>query len=185
MPDVDVVRTPWVRRLGAGLGWLLLAGLLVLVWPSNLGGCTSVIVVSGHSMEPTLMPGDLVVARCGDPAVGDVVAYHALPDRQGLVIHRITGGDGTTGWVLQGDNNDTEDPFRPLNPAVQGILVLHVPGVGSALAALGNPLVWGSAFLLAAALVLWPRGERDDESDADGEDETRTAGEPEQQEVGV
>ena len=53
----------------------LLVILAILVWPTSLGGCTTMTVVSGHSMEPTFHTGDLVVARCGTPAVGDIVIY--------------------------------------------------------------------------------------------------------------
>lgn len=168
MTPTPVERAPWVRRLGSGLAWALLAGLLVVVWPSSLGGCTGLIVVSGHSMEPTLMPSDLVLTRCGEAQVGDVVAYHPLPGQRALIIHRITGGDAEGGWVLQGDNNDFEDPFRPTQAQVQGVMVFHVPGVGSALSVLSSPLVWGSAFLLAAAVLLWPRRDTAVEPGEDG-----------------
>lgn len=54
---------------------LVTAVLLALLWPTAWGGCTTTVVVSGGSMEPTYAPGDLLVARCGPVAVGDAVVY--------------------------------------------------------------------------------------------------------------
>ncbi|MDQ7992364.1 MAG: S24/S26 family peptidase [Propionicimonas sp.] len=156
MTTAPVGRAATARRLGAGVAWALLIGVLVLIWPSSLGGCTTLTVITGHSMEPTLQPGDFAVLRCGEPTVGDVIAYRPFPQERSLVIHRITGGDGASGWHLQGDNNEFVDPFYPVQSQVQGIMLVSVPKIGTVLGALGLPWVWGSAFLAAAAL-LWFR----------------------------
>ena len=154
MAATPLGRAATARRLGAGVAWALLIGVLVLIWPSSLGGCTTLIVITGHSMEPTLQPGDFAVLRCGEPETGDVIAYRPFPQERALVIHRIIGGDPTSGWHLQGDNNEFVDPFYPVQSQVQGVLVLSVPKLGTVLGALGSPWVWGSA-LLAAAALLW------------------------------
>jgi signal peptidase len=107
-------------------------------------------------MEPTLQPGDLAIARCGAPQVGDVVAYRPFPDKAAVVIHRIVGGDAATGWLLQGDNNNFVDPFRPVAAQVKGTMVMSVPKAGSVLSFLGAPLVWVSMLLIAGAILLWP-----------------------------
>lgn len=141
----------------------LVGVLLYLFWPSSLGGCSTVTIVSGHSMEPTYFTGDLVWSRCGQASVGDIVVYEA-PDAGGAhVIHRIIGGDGVEGWVVQGDNNDLVDPWNPDDSRVVGIATGHVPYLGSAVYALASPYVWGSVLLIAAAILLWPgtkKGER-------------------------
>lgn len=165
MTPTPVERASVARRLGAGVGWALVLGLLVLIWPGSLGGCTTLTVITGHSMEPTLQPGDFAVLRCGEPEVGDVIAYRPFPEQRALVIHRVIGGDGGSGWELQGDNNDFIDPFYPVAEQVQGALVFSVPRIGAALGMLGLPWVWGSAFVVAAGL-LWFRS-RQEPSDAD------------------
>src|SRR5690606_8705836 len=92
---------------------LLIAFVLTVAWwvllaPPAFGGKTSYISVSGKSMEPTYVTGDLVVVReQGSYTTGDIVAFRA---QGGVVIHRIIGGDGTNGYELQGDNNDWVDP---------------------------------------------------------------------------
>lgn len=134
----------------------LLAGLGYLFWPSSLGGCSTLTIVSGHSMDPTYATGDLVWSRCGDPAVGDVVVYTPSDADGARVIHRIIGGNGTDGWILQGDNNDFLDPWHPDNSEILGIATVHVPGLGSILYSLGNTWVWASLLIIAAAIFLWP-----------------------------
>ena len=141
-----------------------------LLWPSSLGGCTTLTIVSGHSMESTYFSGDIVVARCGDPEVGDIVVYEPAGMGGARIIHRITGGDGAAGWTMQGDNNASADPFTPTNDDVQGIARVHLPKVGLAATALTNPWVWISLIVLALALLVWPTSTRtDDLPDADAD----------------
>ncbi|MBX9247092.1 S24/S26 family peptidase [Actinotalea ferrariae] len=165
-----------VLRLAA---WLpaLLAGLLVVgLWPSSWGGCTTVVVVSGGSMEPTYAPGDLLVARCGETAVGDVVVYAppSVPDAR--VVHRVVGGDAA-GWELRGDANDWLDPWQPDDRHVLGRVVAHVPGHGLAPLLL-SPLLWLSLVVVAGGLLVWPgsgRGDDDTEATGAGEAAASTA----------
>ncbi|GEA88171.1 signal peptidase I [Cellulomonas cellasea] len=144
------------------------AALAWLVWPSTLGGCTTVTIVSGHSMEPTYVTGDLVVSRCGEPRVGDVVVYRPAGENGGRVIHRVVGGDAESGWRMQGDNNDFTDPWSPRGEEVQGIARVHVPHAGTVAAVLLSPLTWASVLVLGGALLLWPGRDEpvpDDEPD--------------------
>ena len=144
-----------LRRAG-DVVWVLAAVVLgVLLWPTSLGGCTTLTIVSGESMEPNYHTGDLVVSRCGEVEVGDVIVY-SPPDVGGArVIHRLIGG-AADGWVMQGDNNDFIDPWEPSGDQVLGSAVLHLPGVGRFASILLSPLTWASLLLIALALVVWP-----------------------------
>ncbi|HHX65875.1 MAG TPA: hypothetical protein GX702_13415 [Chloroflexi bacterium] len=120
-----------------------LAGLVAApVWflflrPAALGGPASYIIVSGSSMRPTLEDGDLVVVRRQPTyAVGDVVAFRT---DQGNVIHRIVGGSPEEGYLLQGDNRDYADEWRPRVEDVLGRRWLHLPSGGRALPSLRQP----------------------------------------------
>ena len=128
-------------------------------------------------MEPTYSTGDLVWSRCGEPEVGDIVVYSAPGTDDAHVIHRIIGGNGVDGWVLQGDNNDFVDPWTPDDSHVLGIAAVHIPGLGNLVHSLGNPFIWASLLLLAGALLLWPRpaaGEGGEEGDAQTDASTAT-----------
>lgn len=167
MPDHGYrsgVGAPGMRRLRPYVRGLLTVGLLLILayalWPSSWGGCSTLTIVSGHSMEPTYATGDLVWSRCGDPEAGDVVVYEP-PDTNGArVIHRIVDGNGTDGWIMQGDNNDFLDPWKPDNSAVLGIATVHIPRLGGILYSLGNPWVWAPLLVIAGAVFLWPRAQQ-------------------------
>lgn len=149
-----------LRRLRRHAGDVVfLVGALVVgwfLWPTSLGGCTTLTIVSGRSMEPTYYTGDLVVSRCGDYEVGDIVVYNPPNVGAARVIHRIVDGDATDGWVIQGDNNDFLDPWQPTDERILGRSVLHLPKVGLVGTVLVSPVTWVSLLLVAAALVIWP-----------------------------
>lgn len=157
--------------LASGVLVAFVAGLVYFFWPTTLGGCSTLTIVAGHSMEPTYFTGDLVWSRCGDAAVGDVVVY-TPPETDGArVIHRITGGDEVAGWVIQGDNNTFVDPWTPDSTHVVGVARAHVPNLGTAVYALANPYIWVSLLLIAGAIYLWPRA-RDAEPAVDDAETT-------------
>ena len=166
------------RRYLSVFGNLVLWSVIIIdawfLWPASLGGNTSLIIVSGDSMEPTFSSGDLVIARKGEPDIGDVIVYEP-PEAQGArVVHRIIAGDAENGWVLQGDNNDWRDPWFPTDDQVVGIVRLHFPRVGLMGTVLLNPWTWGFLLIIAAGLVLWP--DDDDEEDDDIRDRDLVAG---------
>lgn len=92
--------------------------IIVLIATQHLN-----VVVSG-SMEPAFYRGDIVLVEkadflginefnASDVKVGDVVVYDAAWYDQ-PVIHRIiniTDINGTTMYVIKGDNNDSPDPY--------------------------------------------------------------------------
>ena len=162
------------RLLGRAFSVLWTVGVVVLgwlIWPSSLGGCTTLTIVAGRSMEPTYYTGDLVVTRCGPVGLGDVIVYNP-PDVGGArVIHRIVDGNASDGWLVQGDNNDFLDPWRPTQEQILGSPVLHVPGVGTAASILLSPLTWISLLVVALAIIVWPGKDSPDEepTETDGE----------------
>src|SRR5438477_6166831 len=95
-----------IAFLAAQLG--LLAVLLWFCLPQSLGGRAGWVLVSGTSMLPHLHTGDLVlVEHESSYHVGEVIAYRVPKGQVGaghVVIHRIVGGNGRTGWRTKGDN---------------------------------------------------------------------------------
>jgi signal peptidase len=136
--------------------WLFVAFDFYFLWPSTLGGATTYVIVSGHSMEPAYFPGDLVVARKGTPDVGDVVVY--VPDGypRAKVVHQIVGGDGVAGWDVKGIANAWHDPWKPTDADVIGIVGTRIPNAGLATTILLSPLLWVGMIFVAVALLVWP-----------------------------
>lgn len=135
------------------------------LWPTALGGCATFTVVTGESMEPTYSTGDVVFSRCGTPEAGDIAVYASEETGGARIIHRVIGGDGDSGWQLQGDNNSWVDPFEPTRDEVVGIARLHIPKLGLIADTLANRWMWLSLFALAAALFVWPARHKDRERD--------------------
>jgi signal peptidase I len=152
-------------RLVTVIVMLALGAALFVMLPPRFGGRTTYVVVSGHSMEPTMHLGDLAIIRKeASYRVGDVVAYrvpgHAF-DAGAVVIHRIVAGDARRGFTTRGDNNNYNDPWHPRPGDMLGVRFARVPGAGVALGRLRGPLPLagfaGIAATLAAFEALKPR----------------------------
>ncbi len=164
----DRPRPRWRSGFAAARVLAMLA--FVVVWvlllrPEALGGTATWVLVSGNSMEPRLHDGDLVFARhSSDYHRGDVIAFRIPRGDVGagtIVIHRIVGGDGRTGFATRGDNRARADLWRPTDAQVAGRLVATVPAVGHVLRLLRTPLILAALSALTAFLsVPGTRGAR-------------------------
>jgi signal peptidase len=159
----------YLSILGNGALWLIIAIDAWYLWPSSLGGATTVVIVSGSSMEPTFSDGDLVIAREGPVDIGDIVVYQPAEIGGARVVHRIIGGDPIEGYQIQGDNNGWVDQWSPTQDEIVGRVDVHLPGGGRLAQAIISPWLWGFVLLGAVVLILWPdefsHGERDEEDD--------------------
>ena len=140
---------------------VLLAGCWWYFAPPPLAGSTSVAIVDGSSMLPTLHRRDLVLIRpAAHYRVGDIVAYRSrLLDR--VVLHRIVGIENGR-YTLKGDNNGYVDPDQPHRDEIVGKRWLRVPAAGRIAEALHTPWVAGAgACLLVLCLGLGGRARRE------------------------
>ena len=128
-----------------------------------MSGPMSPAIIVGDSMEPRLSQGDLAIIRqATEYKVGDVVAYQH-PD-VGLLIHRIIAvDDGSAGLdagsgrpILQGDNRAQPDAYHPLLSDVQGQLLLSMPGAGSMVDWIRQPLGIGILAVIISSSALFP-----------------------------
>lgn len=133
------------RRLTGAASWLeLIAAVAVLwvLWPAWLGGGTSLIVVSGVSMEPTYRDGDVLLVYEMQPEPGDVIAFH-VPGRKGQIVHRVVERRPDGRLLVQGDNRATPDLPLPSDADVIGVAVLEIPFGRHLLRLATDPLVLG------------------------------------------
>jgi signal peptidase I len=130
---------------------------LVLLRPVALGGPATYAIVSGTSMEPLLHTGDLVIARAESSyAVGELVIYRVPAGQQdagSVIVHRIIGGDGTSGFVVMGDNKPAPDPWHPKSSDIVGRSWVELAGSGRLLLVLRSPLVL--ATVIGGLAGLW------------------------------
>lgn len=139
-------RRATVVLIVAFLGWAWWSTLA----PTGVGGPASYILTQGDSMLPTFEPGGLVITRAEDHyEVGDVVAYDNA-QLHSVVMHRIVATDGDR-FVLQGDNNDFLDGFRPTADEVVGKQWLELPGIGVFVRLVQQPLLF--AVIMAGATL--------------------------------
>lgn len=152
---------------------MVLAGVLAVFWPMDLGGSTGFSVVSGSSMEPTFHTGDLVITkRAASYEPGQVVVYR-IPYGAGAgkeIIHRIHRRLPDGRFAMQGDNNSSGDPWFISASDIRGRQFLLVPQ-GIRVVSLFRSVL--ALALLIGGLVtwaLWPARSREEEQadSADG-----------------
>ncbi len=152
-----------IRLMSTAVMLLVVVGWAMFLRPAFLGGPVTYVIVAGQSMEPGLHTGDLVLARRQESyGRGDVVAFQVPRNEPGAgstVIHRIVGGSGNEGWVLQGDNKDEPDFWRPTNEEISGKRWLLIPQAGHLLVLVRSPLAFAvGASLMVFLLVAMPDG---------------------------
>jgi signal peptidase len=151
------------RRAAFGaLSWLFVAGLVALAASSMFGGPVRLVVVRGHSMDPTFATGDLIVVESITAAeVGDVVSYPITAGHAGQahIVHRAVGG-GPGGFVTRGDNRTTDDPWTPSEGQIDGRVALHLAGVGKWFTGWALPILAAALAGMALTCALWPEVER-------------------------
>jgi signal peptidase len=108
-------------------------------------------------MLPRLHTGDFVlVEHRSDYHVGQVIAYRVPEHEIGaghVVIHRIIGGNGTTGWRVQGDNRTAPDLWYPTNHDVIGAKELRIPDAWFVLRVFHMPVLL--ALFAAFGVFFW------------------------------
>lgn len=138
--------------------------LVVYLWPSSLGGRSTIVFVSGESMLPTISTDDVVVARSADDyAIGDVVVIEIPEGEPGAgerIIHRLVGGSSTTGWFTQGDNRDYPDQWMLTRQDIVGRARVIAPFGDEARLLFRMmlwPVVWGVAAAVGVFRLAWRR----------------------------
>lgn len=148
------------QRLRRAACWLVLGAAVFLGLPAQFGGQTTYTLIAGQSRSPTYATGDLLIERPQSQyRVGEVVVYRVPAGQPGQgrgVVHRIVGGSSTEGWVLQGDNNDEIDIWRPRGDDIRSATVLCIPKVGYLLHYATHPMIVVLLGSITIGRLLWP-----------------------------
>ena len=130
------------------LGWWFLA-------PTTLGGSDTYAIVSGPSMWPRLVTGDLVILRRSDEYhVGEIAAYKT-PQVMAPIVHQIIGQHGGH-FTFKGVNNAFVDPSPPTKQEIIGGLFIDLGRSGPLLQFLKQPFVGGVFVFATATYAFWP-----------------------------
>jgi signal peptidase I len=179
------VRRSLPRRLIGWAGTLLMllclaVFVLLAVGPHVLGYRTSTMLTG--SMEPGIMPGDVVVTApkpATELAVGDVISYQIPVEDHRVETHRVvevkTQKDGSIVFRTKGDANEGADPWTA---TIQGDTVWEmkavVPKLGSVIRVLRAPAVQHGIFwiafgglLLLGLSTIWGKKPEISENDID------------------
>ncbi len=109
------------------------------------------IVLTG-SMETEIYKGDLVISKVVDPStlkVDDIIAFRDAENT--VTTHRIIDiveDDGVNYFITKGDNNNTQDQNLVEYQDVEGLYVMRIPGFGSMMNSLAEPMTVLVIFLV-------------------------------------
>lgn len=127
---------------------IILIPFAIYFWPASYGGDTTIMMVQGQSMLPTILPGSLVVAKqASEYNVGDIVAYDQK-DAHRIVVHRIVE-ENPSGFIIRGDNNPRNDAGVHKEDVILGTVIFSTPYVGDVISMFRNPVV----LILSAAVL--------------------------------
>ncbi|GIV64178.1 MAG: hypothetical protein KatS3mg045_1517 [Bellilinea sp.] len=135
---------PAASSAGLNSWWWLAVAVLIAFWfNAGLFGVRP-YVVSGYSMKPTFVAGDLVIITRVDPAevqVGDVIQFRRA---NSYIVHRvieIQEENGRRVFITQGDNNNVRDEPVP-QEIVEGKVIRYIPQVGWPIIGLKKVIQW-------------------------------------------
>lgn len=118
-------------------------------------GYKPLIVLSG-SMEPTILPGDLIIVKEVKPDTlqeGDIISYKKDVS---VTTHRITeivDLEGNREFFTKGDNNNVEDGVAITEDMLEGQYLFRIPGLGNAAMFMQKPA--GIIIFIAIPLILF------------------------------
>ena len=173
-----------VSRHRRSFGLVALAVLVLLVAAcaglAKVEGLRLYVVHTG-SMEPTLMPGDVVVDRPlqGRPRTGEIITFRHSDQATDVVTHRVAAVWPGGLIKTKGDANRTADSWQIRPDQVQGRVVLHIPALGYLLVFLRRPSgVATLAMAIIAVTLLWglffPSQPEPDSAESDDSDRVET-----------
>lgn len=158
---------------------------------STLNTSKPIVVVEGHSMEPKLYQGDILIIKGKNPEdikIGDIIVFNPStwpnpPDKP--VVHRVIDikydeEKDQYLYLTKGDNNATNpvpDPAWVPDEDVYGVVIFTIPRIGIISLKLREQpylatIIIGVLIVLMIVLTLWEKPEEEMEKQ---QEETKTA----------
>lgn len=150
-----------LKKVGKISYYMIVALVILLIFNNVISksdklfdviGFRSYTVLTG-SMEPGIMPGDLVLVKSVDTKdleQSDIITF----DYEGYTVtHRIVGKE-EKGFVTKGDNNNVKDSEIVLEEDVIGEVITVIPNFGHVVAFLSKPIVIVLSLIMLALLIL-------------------------------
>lgn len=145
--------------------WLLLVPVYLLCTIALLASVAVVgmrimgiepMVVRTSSMEPTIMAGDLILAKgISGPLELGKIYIHQSPETGGDTAHRLLSAGPEVGtWYTKGDNNEVRDEYLLTDADFSREVVGWLPSMGYVNNALAHPLLRTLMFLAPLGLFL-------------------------------
>lgn len=133
--------------------FFLLVPLLVYLWPVQIYGNTTYIMLVGNSMYPVIESGTFIVLKQEQQYVlGDIIGFVNEDNKK--VVHRIIE-QTDQGFITKGDNNRRNDPGITPEDEVLGRAIFVIPYVGYTSLFLQTPL--GMSIFGIWALIMFTK----------------------------
>jgi signal peptidase I len=124
-----------------------------------LGGFNTYTIISGHSMEPTLHTGDLLISRASQEYETGMIVTYGVPDvryHKARIVHRIVSKTADGRYEIQGDNQDHIDPWLVAPGNILGGKVLVIPRGGFLVRYSYGPYGLAVLFGMLLTWTFWP-----------------------------
>jgi SOS-response transcriptional repressor LexA len=89
------------------------------------------IRITGYSMTPTLLPGDLVLVRHGAPVQPGAIVLARFRSRPGLLVVKRAVRSAPGGWLLASDNARAGSDSRQYGVAEVAAVVVRTGRLGA------------------------------------------------------
>lgn len=144
--EEETTDDPDAPARGSNALWVIVAVVaLGLLWFNSGALGVQPTMITGPSMEPAMVMGDIVIVKpidAADVEVGDVIRFQYENIH---ILHRVIAIDDTDGQVTfttKGDNNDDPD-MNPVTPdQLEGKAVMTIPKVGLLSIGVRRVLAW-------------------------------------------
>ncbi len=162
-----------LRFVGQIAFGIVLAVTVVLAWPAAWGGFFTFGIVSGTSMLPQLLPGDLVVAvknQSNAYSLGDTILYNVnYQGTSGRIVHTIVGQNPDGTYITQGVNKQDPDIWPVIPSDIRGRVVLSISNGQAVVDVIKNPNFIPVAFGIYLVWMFWPRRKPDSEETSESQ----------------